>query len=68
MNIKEYLDCGVIEDYCLGVLTPEQMLEVSQNAAKYEEIRIAIEAYERVLIEYAEHLAGNKQIGTDKKY
>lgn len=68
MNIKEYLELGVIEDYCLGVLTPEQMLEVSQSAAKYEEIRVAIETYERVLKAYAESLAGDKEIGIDKNY
>ena len=60
MNIEEYMNSGIIEDYCLGILGVEQMLAVAQNAAVYAEIRMEIEEYELVLKRYAEGFANEK--------
>jgi hypothetical protein len=32
MNLKEYLSSGIIEDYCLGGLNPDDMRVVALNA------------------------------------
>jgi len=62
MNIKEYIDSGVIEDYCLGALDAAGMQSVAQNAALYVEVRDEIEAYETALAKYAtEFSTGKKQ-------
>src|SRR3569833_3274174 len=53
MNVQEYIKSGIIEDYCLGVLTPAEMEQVAQQAAIYPEINTEIEAYEMVLKNYA---------------
>ena len=54
MNIRAYIVSGVIEDYCLGFMSTEEMAAVAQNAAKYGEIRVAIKECEEILKKYAE--------------
>lgn len=56
MNLKEYLDSGIIEDYCLGVLNPIEMRAVARNAQRHQEIKDAIDLYEDVLKRYTENL------------
>ncbi len=63
MNLKEYLNSGIIEDYCLGVLQPDEMRIVARNAERYEEVKDAIEAYEATLKRYAEDLDVDNTIG-----
>jgi hypothetical protein len=61
MNLEEYINSGIIEDYCLGVLTPEQRQSVAQNALLYPEIQAAIEANELALKRYVEDSSVNRQ-------
>jgi hypothetical protein len=61
MDTEEYIKSGVIEDYCLGLLKPYEMEQVAQNAMRYKEIKIAIEAYENALKKYAEGWAVNPE-------
>ncbi len=56
MKVVEYINTGVIEDYCLGVLNALEMQKVRQLASKYQEIYDAIAFTESVLIKYAEDL------------
>ncbi len=56
MNLKEYLDSGIIEDYCLGVLNPIEMRAVVRNAQRHQEIKDAIDLSEKVLKRYTEDL------------
>jgi anti-sigma-K factor RskA len=56
MNLKEYLDSGIIEDYCLGVLNPIEMRAVARNAQRYQEIKDTIDLSEEVLKRYTENL------------
>ena len=56
MNLKEYLDSGIIEDYCLGVLNPIEMRAVVRNAQRHQEIKDAIDLSEEVLKRYTEDL------------
>jgi hypothetical protein len=52
MDLEKYLGSGVIEDYCLGVLTPEEAQEVAQNAKQFPEIEEAIRDIEEILKKY----------------
>jgi hypothetical protein len=61
MDTEEYIKSGIIEDYCLGFLSPYEMEQVAQNAMRYKEIKIAIEAYENALKKYAEGWAVNQK-------
>lgn len=56
MDLEKYLSSGVIEDYCLGVLSPEETQEVSQNAKQFPEIEEAISEVEEVLKRYTTDL------------
>jgi quercetin dioxygenase-like cupin family protein len=63
MNVKEYIESGVIEDYCLGLLSPDEMQAVAHNAVLYAEVKHEIEAYENALVKYAGEFAGNNPQG-----
>jgi negative regulator of sigma E activity len=67
MNIHEYINSGIIEDYCLGVLSPEEMRQVALNGMKYKQIKTAIEEYELALRLYAEDRAMDTEINTEKQ-
>lgn len=56
MKVVEYINSGVIEDYCLGVLNAFEMQKIRHLASKYQEINDAIAFTESVLIKYAEDL------------
>jgi hypothetical protein len=56
MNIQQFIESGIIEDYCLGLLNSHQRDELVQNAVKYKEIRTAINVYEQALKKYSEDL------------
>ena len=62
MKVVEYVNSGVIEDYCLGVLNAFEMQKVRQLANKYQEIYDAIAFTESVLIKYAEDLDKDKSM------
>jgi hypothetical protein len=56
MDLEKYLSSGVIEDYCLGVLSPEETQVVAQNAKQFPEIEEAIREVEEVLKKYTTDL------------
>jgi hypothetical protein len=60
MNVQAYINSGIIEDYCLGVLSPEERRSVAQNALLYDVIQAAIEENELVLKQYVEDISTNK--------
>ena len=64
MNVEEYINSGVIEDYCLGGLNPFEMQKVKHLATIYQEINEAIGFAESVLIKYAEDLDINRRMDT----
>lgn len=53
MSVNDYISSGVIEDYCLGLLNPEESDRVLQQAALIPEVKSLIEHYEQALLEYA---------------
>lgn len=66
MNLKEYINSGIIEDYCLGVLNPIEMRTVARHAELYQEIEDAINISEAVLKKYAEELDIDQNIDIRK--
>jgi hypothetical protein len=61
MNVQAYINSGVIEDYCLDVLSPEERRSVAHNASLYPEIQTAIEKNELALKRYVEDTSVSKQ-------
>lgn len=53
MDIKAYIASGVLEQYVLGKLSPQEEAEVEKNAEQYPEIRQELDAIELALEEYA---------------
>ena len=51
MNVKEYIQSGVVESYVLGLATDAEQKEFEQMCAEYPEIAQAKHAFERLLEE-----------------
>ena len=51
MNVKEYINSGIVESYVLGLATDAERLEFEQTAASYAEVAEARDAFERSLEE-----------------
>lgn len=53
-DLNTYLKSGILEQYILGDLSKEEMLEVEKYAAVYPEVRQELEEIENALQKYAE--------------
>lgn len=53
MNIKEYIESGIIGDYCLGLLNEASRLEVEKNMVLHPELKLEMEAHQNALASYA---------------
>ena len=53
MDIKAYIASGILEQYVLGKLSPQEEAEVEQIAGQHPEIRQELSAIELALEEYA---------------
>ncbi len=53
MEIKEYIESGILELYVTGSLSASEKNEVKQMAAQYPEIHIELESIEKALQAYA---------------
>jgi mannose-6-phosphate isomerase-like protein (cupin superfamily) len=53
MNITAYIQTGIIQDYCLGLLSEEEMGTVREMAKQFPEISAAIKTTEEALEEFA---------------
>lgn len=51
-NIQEYIDSGILEQYVLGMTTPEQNREIQSYSALHPEIKAEIEQIESTLENY----------------
>jgi anti-sigma-K factor RskA len=54
LNIKEYIESGVLEAYILGALPEAERLEVATNIARYPELAAEVVAIEKAMQLYAE--------------
>lgn len=53
MNTSEYIRSGILEDYCMGLLSPVEMAEVDRLCVQYPAIHAALEENMGVLQKYA---------------
>lgn len=42
-KVRDFIDSGILNEYCLGLLQPEEVLEVERMAGLYPEIQQAID-------------------------
>lgn len=49
MNLEEYISSGIIENYVLGMVSPEESRQVEGMAAAYPEVKEAIESYGKTM-------------------
>lgn len=60
MDIREYIESGILEEYVAGELSEQQMLEVEQMSDKHPEIKRELEELQQALNTYG--AAANKKI------
>lgn len=53
MDTQAYIDSGVLQDYCLGLLDAEGMKQVDKNASDFPEIKSALRSFQLSLEQYA---------------
>lgn len=53
MNIEEYISSGIIENYVLGLTSPEENVEVEAMSARHPEVAKAIEACHNTMDAYS---------------
>lgn len=54
MNLEEYISSGIIENYVLGLVSPEESQQVDDLAAAHPEIMKAIESYRKTMEVFAD--------------
>lgn len=57
MNVKEYIESGILEAYVLGALDETERAAVEANMAQYPEIASEVAAIEEAMLGYAQHYA-----------
>ena len=57
MDIKAYITSGVLEDYCLGMLSDTESIQVEKMATVYPEIKKEIRTFQNSLEQYAKAVA-----------
>jgi anti-sigma-K factor RskA len=57
VNIKEYIESGILEAYALGALEDRERTEVERNIAMYPELATELEGIERTMLQMAEEQA-----------
>ncbi len=53
MDVNPYIESGIIEEYCLGILSQSKSDEVVRLASEYPEIQLEIHRLEATLVQYA---------------
>ena len=53
INVEEYIESGVLQDYCLGLLSGEAKDAVENNCNKYPAIKAELEACQASMNDYA---------------
>lgn len=62
MDIREYIESGILEEYVAGELTEEQMLEVEQMARQHPEIKRELQELQEALNIYANAAEKNSSL------
>lgn len=56
-TVNTYINSGILEEYVLGVTTPEETLEIAKMAALHPEIAKEIELISETLMQFSEKMA-----------
>jgi mannose-6-phosphate isomerase-like protein (cupin superfamily) len=67
MNIKEYIASGILEDYCLGLLSSDDAAQVEQNALLFNEVKMELDENMQTLEKYALSYERLPKPGTKEK-
>jgi hypothetical protein len=54
MNIQAYIESGILEEYVLGTVSPQEKQEVECMASIYPEIQQELQILETALEKYAQ--------------
>lgn len=54
MNAQEYIDSGLLQDYCLGMLSTDEMSEVDILSDMHPEVKMELQRIQARLEQYAE--------------
>ena len=57
MNIKAYIESGILEQHVLGMATPQESAEVIRYAMEYPEIQKEIDGIEETLLQFGQNQA-----------
>ncbi|MBC7418826.1 MAG: anti-sigma factor [Pedobacter sp.] len=66
-NIKVYIETGILEQYVLGDLTLEEMVQVETMAVQHEEVRNELDAIEQSLERFAHQNAVQPPADLEKR-
>lgn len=53
MNVANYINSGILMDYCLGLISEEDRKSIEQNCLDYPEIAIELKLLQKGLERYA---------------
>lgn len=53
INIKDYIESGILNDYCLGLLSEEKQREVELNCLQYPELQAEVDAIHESLDQFS---------------
>jgi len=67
VNLKDYIESGILEAYLLGSLTPDEELLVEANISKFPELGDELLALESAMEQYSVTLATNPPPGLEDK-
>ncbi len=54
MNIKEYIESGILEAYVLGALSEEEHRAVEADIAQYPELKLEVDAIEGAMLQFVQ--------------
>ncbi len=54
MDIRQFLESGIIEQYVLGIASPDEAAQVARMAAEFPEVKTEVELVEKTLMKLAE--------------
>jgi anti-sigma-K factor RskA len=61
MDIKAYIESGILESYALGICTEQEQHEVEKLCAQYPEIKIELEQVQQAINDYSTLYSKNPQ-------
>jgi len=67
MDLKQYIESGILHDYCLGVLNEQDRREVENNCRLYPELKAELAALQNALNNYMETFNKVPQAGLRDK-